>query len=126
MRQLFVLFAGLIAFSLSNSLQAARVLPFEVWVNGKAALYFWTGDQGELDENEVWQELLTSAVFEKTAGDFKLTPDETNGSRITLRGDIQLRMKYGGAPVSLDILRLTRVARGENRWAIPPLERQRK
>ena len=79
--------------------QAARVLPFDVRVNGQAAMSFSSGDQGELDEAEVWAKLLEEAVFGNTETDFALSPDETNGSRITLRGEIELRMKYGGQPV---------------------------
>ncbi len=104
---------------------AARYTGLEITIDGKDALGSGASDQGELSDDEVWAKLPTVTFgAENCLDDFELSPDETNGNRITLRGDIHFRMKYGGE-ARLDTLRLVRVTPDSNEWKIPPLELKR-
>ena len=127
MRFLLILSAATLAFCVSEAVQGARVLPLRITVNGEPALSASDSDGGELNKDQVWQKVLRSAIFtdESCEEGFELTPDETNGSRITVRGRIQIIARYGGEPVETDSLLLVRVVPGKNQWQIPDLERDR-
>ena len=123
---ILLLFAYLI-FQTTTTLQAARYLPLSLTIDGKKALSYGTGDDGGQTGDQVWQSVLMKAVFnEKSCAEgFTLNPDETNGNRLTVRGNLQLEVRYGGPAISLKTFRLVRVKRGENSWRIPERERTR-
>ena len=79
------------------------------------------------ESTTTWQKILKQIIFDESncADGFELNPDETNGSRLTLRGKILLSIDGGGDPVPLVSLQLVRVARGENRWRISEFEQNR-
>ncbi|MCA9186190.1 MAG: sulfatase [Planctomycetales bacterium] len=80
------------------------------------------GDSGELPDDQVWAKLATVKLSDSHCeNDFKLAPDETNGNRITLRGDIVLTIRYGGS-VKLDRLQLIRVTPGGDQWELSTAE----
>lgn len=128
MRPYRLLFSTALSFTLSFSISSFSAISFavEVIVDGERALYFADNDQEQLKGDNGWESVLKAIVFgdEHCAEGFELTPDETNGSRVTLRGQIRLAIP-GGDPVALESLQLVRVVRGQNRWQIPPLERAR-
>jgi N-acetylglucosamine-6-sulfatase len=117
-----ILFGWLFIAALSGSLDAARYTGLVISLNGVDVLHHGASDDGGLTDDEVWA-LLKDFTFEPDNCDngFTLTSDETNGTRITVRGNIDFKMKYGGE-AKLDRLLLTRVAAEKDEWAISPRE----
>lgn len=121
---IIVLFACL---ALSTKIHGARVLTLTLSIDGAKVLSFDSGDEGTSSEDLVWQTVLRDAVFtpKDCKEGFSLEPDETNGSRITLRGNLDFSIRYGGPAISLQTFRLARSNRTEDRWTIPPHEQAR-
>jgi len=96
----------------------------EISVDGQAVLQVPVAGNKQIQKADSWGPLLKVAVFsdENCVADFAFTPDETNGTRITLRGDIILAMQKDGEAVSLDSLQLARSGRDNNLWRVTPLE----
>lgn len=93
-------------------------------VNGQPALSCAVEDTGPGGDGAAWQRSLGGAEFSEQSciGEFVLTPDETNGSRVTLQPRVTLSLGAGENPLVLGSLVLVRVKPRENRWRIPPLE----
>jgi N-acetylglucosamine-6-sulfatase len=113
--------------SFASSAWALRVLPTAIHLNGVHVLDYSSADNGDLNENAVWEQWLANARFtpKSCLNGFSLAPDETNGNRITLRGSIRVTSKYGGPPVQFESILLKRSEPGEDAWVIPEAERRR-
>lgn len=120
----FVWILLIVGFCTDQTL-AARITELQVKLGGKKIFHFPESDQGSLSKDEVWSK-LDKAVFKPgwTDNEFEFAPDETNGNRMTVRGDIDFAMRYGGE-AKLDVLRLIRVAPQSDNWKLAPLELKR-
>ena len=102
----------------------SQALALEITLDGNQVLKNSEFDTAPLSSSEGWQSILQHVVFGEAhcVDGFVLNPDETNGSRLTLRGKLQISIPGGGQPAPLDSLQLVRVKRGENLWKISPQE----
>jgi N-acetylglucosamine-6-sulfatase len=109
----------------ANSALAARYTGLEITIDGKEVISVGDGDDGSPAADEVWKRGKETVIEAKNVAEgFQLQPDETNGNRVTLKGDILFEKKHGGK-AELDSLQLTRVTPGEDRWQIAELEWKR-
>ncbi len=78
------------------------------------------------DAYKTWQNLLEQLSVEQAncVDGFVLEPDETNGNRLTIQGNIKIAVQDFSVAEAED-LHLVRATRGGARWQIPPLEHNR-
>jgi hypothetical protein len=103
---------GLVAFVASPA-RAARYVSLEVEQDGKVVLEGGTGDNGSPGAFEVWNYLKERPV-EPVAG-FVLEVDPDRPLEATLRGNLRVKVRYGG-DVPASELKLTRRQPGSTQW----------
>ena len=113
--------------------QAMRMVDFEIRVDGKLALFGFTGDQGAAPE-VVWGYLKTIKFKRHPmqhlgakggyAENFEVKPDANNPLSATLTGNLSLVSRYGGT-VKLTSLKLIRARADTDEWQLAPTEVER-
>lgn len=109
---------------------AARVVQFEILVDGQIVLTVYTGDQGEDDADKVWARLKTEParnpadVFVVTEAEadrlrtFHADLNRSANNKATLTGKCRIFCRYGG-DVTVAELKLVR-ANAKAPWFIDP------
>lgn len=127
-----VVAALLLCFAGTGSAQAARVVQFEILVDGQVVLTVYTHDQGGASADTVWGYLKTepaknpAEVFVVSGEDaerlkaFHAELNKTSGKTTTLKGKCRIFCRYGG-DVTVDELRLVR-ANAKAPWFVDPAQ----
>lgn len=116
----------------SGFAQAARVVQFEILVDGQVVMTVNSHDQGGANADAVWNYLKTEAA--KNPADVYVVSGEeaerlkafhaelskTSGNKTTLKGKYRIFCRYGG-DVTVDELKLVR-ANAKAPWFIDPLQ----
>jgi hypothetical protein len=121
-----------IALWSANTAQAARVVQFEILVDGQIVLTVFTHDQGGADADKVWGYLKSEParnpadVYVVTGADaerlktFHAELSKITENKTTLKGKCRVFCRYGG-DVTVDELKLVR-ASNKAPWFIDPAQ----
>ena len=112
---------------------AMRMVNFQIRVDGKLALFGFTGDEGTAPDG-VW-EYLKTIKFKRHpmqhlgakggyAENFEVKPDADNPLTATLTGNLSIVSRYGGT-AELTSLKLVRANAKTDEWQLAPGEVER-
>lgn len=116
----------------AGSAQAARVVQFEILVDGQVVLTVYTHDQGGASADTVWGYLKTeptknpAEVFVHSAEEterlkaFQAELNKAGENKTSLKGKCRIFCRYGG-DVTVDELKLVR-ANAKAPWFIDPAQ----
>jgi hypothetical protein len=105
----------------SSAVFAARLVRFQVSVDGKVVMQMSTGDNGSPDADAVWRELTRLEL--KEVNGFEVQPNRDNELRATLKGNVVVECVYAGRA---DLRELQLVKESEFApWKIDPADVER-